>query len=296
MLSYRSTPAIPLLSPILTKHNIRLVVKREDLNHPHVSGNKWWKLKNNLQFVLEQKIQTILTFGGAYSNHLYSTAAACNELGIKSIGVVRGEKITPLNPTLSFCADNNMHLAFVSRSEYDRKTESSFIENLHDQFGSFHIIPEGGSNDLGFSGCVELSKQINTLDFTHVVLAVGTGCTMAGLVAGLPDKEIVGVSVLKNGDFLRDEISSYLSGSYTSKHPKINLLTSYHHGGYAKVTPELQKFISDMENHHDLPLDPVYTGKALYALFQEVAKGNFDNGSAILFLHTGGLQGKFGFK
>jgi len=291
-LQYIETPIHEISDPILTDAGLRLIIKREDLNHPLVSGNKWWKLKYNLSEAKQNNFETLLTFGGAYSNHIYATAAAAHELGFKSIGIIRGEETHPLNPTLTFAREKGMHLHYVSRNDYRDKTSPAFIHDMQNRFGKFYIIPEGGTNHYAIKGCIEFAKIISSVPADYVVLPVGTAGTISGIITGLQGaKQIVGIPVLKNGTFLYDEINHWLKIFSSASYGNWSLLTSYHHGGYAKTTPALLQFIAMMKDKHDLPLDPVYTGKLLWAVFEEIKKGNFKRGSTILAIHTGGLQG-----
>jgi 1-aminocyclopropane-1-carboxylate deaminase len=290
-LSYTETPVQEIQNELLEKKEIRLLVKREDLNHPFVSGNKWWKLKYNLLEARRQNVSTIITFGGAYSNHIYATAAASSELGLKSIGVIRGEE-TSQNPTLNFAKSCGMDLIFVSRELYRTKNEKSFIEKLKDQFGAFYLIPEGGTNMLALKGCEEFSQTFKTVSFDQLFIPVGTGGTISGLIAGMPhEKTITGVAVLKNGEFLLNEITNSLRNYSETSYENFRVMPEYHHGGYAKVSPSLLSFIREMYTKHDLPLDHVYTGKMFWALFEEIKKEKIPKGSTVLAIHTGGLQG-----
>jgi 1-aminocyclopropane-1-carboxylate deaminase len=292
LLTYSTTPVQEIHHSVLKETGIQLLVKREDLNHPFVSGNKWWKLKYNLEEAVRQK-KKILTFGGAYSNHLYATAAAARELDIESIGVVRGELTLPLNHTLSFVKEKGMTLEFVSREKYKSKNSNGFVDELKNKFGDFYLIPEGGTNSLAIKGCIEFAQQLKAIKHDCLLLPVGTGGTIAGLIIGFEGKKnIIGVSVLK-GEFHDHEISQLLQAETKSDHTYGNwsVLTSYHHGGYGKVTRELMEFMHVMKETHDLPLDAVYTGKLLWAVMEEVKKGSFTRGTTILALHTGGLQG-----
>jgi 1-aminocyclopropane-1-carboxylate deaminase/D-cysteine desulfhydrase-like pyridoxal-dependent ACC family enzyme len=292
LIPYSPTPIQEIHLPLLEEAGVQLLVKREDLNHPFVSGNKWWKLKYNLEEAI-RSTKTILTFGGAYSNHLYATAAAAFELEIQSIGIVRGELTLPLNHTLSFVKEKGMRLEYVSREKYRTKTSPEFIAELKERFGDFYSIPEGGTNSLAIRGCIELAQQLKTVRHDCLMLPVGTGGTIAGLILGFErKKKIIGVSVLK-GDFHYDEISQFIRTETKSGDPYENwsMLSSYHHGGYGKVSNELLEFIQKMREIHNLPLDPVYTGKLLWAVMEEVKKGSFARGTTILALHTGGLQG-----
>jgi len=263
-------------------------MKREDQNHPFVSGNKWWKLKYNLEEGLKAGHSTLLTFGGAYSNHIYATAAAAHELGLRSIGIIRGEETLPLNPTLSFAKASGMQLHYVSREVYRSKAELSFIEQLHKQFGDFYMIPEGGTNKLAVIGCAELATQISTeVDFDYLCLPVGTGGTIAGMIEGLDkSKKIIGFPVLKAANFLEDEIRKY-----TSKN-NWQLLYDYHYGGYAKRTNALTEFMDQFEKEFNIPLDPIYTSKMMFGIMDLIKKNFFESGTTILVIHTGGLQGR----
>lgn len=292
MLHYQQTHLQEIHHASLKKAGVNLIIKREDLNHPHVSGNKWWKLKYNLLDAIQKDYKTILTFGGAFSNHLFAAAAASHEVGLKSIGIIRGEKTLPLNPTLQFALNHEMQIHYISREQYREKLKEEFIDNLHREFGAFYLIPEGGSNPLAVKGCAEFAEtELSNINYDYLCLPVGTGGTMAGIICGLQDrKNIVGIAVLKNGGFLKEDIKKFSEDFSGKSFQNWSLLTHYHHGGYAKFTPELLAFIAEMKLLHNLPLDPVYTGKLLWAVMKEIEKGYFKRGSTILVLHTGGLQ------
>ena len=288
---YKKTPLIELKSKLFDKADISLFVKREDLNHPHISGNKWWKLKYNVERAVQDGHTTLLTFGGAYSNHLYATAAVANETGLKSIGVVRGEETLPLNPTLTFVKSKGMQLHFTNRENYKKKNDAEFIQSLARDFGNFYLIPEGGTNELAVKGCEEWAHQLDEeLSFDYLCLPVGTGGTMSGMVNVLSEKKIVGFSSLKGGAFLNDEIRRWVNHNINNWRVE----TNYHFGGYAKVTKELSEFIAAFEAEHNIPLDPVYTAKMMFGIFDLINKKTFERGSKILALHTGGLQGRSG--
>ena len=293
LLLYHSTPVQEISDhPAALKAGVRLLVQREDLNHPFISGNKWWKLKYNLLEASRQNFKTILTFGGAYSNHIYATAAATRESGFKCIGVIRGEESREMNATLTFAKDQGMELYPVSRADYRSKGDPAFINSLHQLFGEFYVIPEGGSNIQGIKGCSEFAvEHLSKVPFDHLFLPVGTGGTLAGIVAGLQgNKKVSGVSVVKGGGGLATDIGKMIMDFYGTDPGNWQLLTEYHQGGYAKVTPELLSFISQMKDL-GLPLDHVYTGKLLLAVIREIEMGSFSRGSTILVVHTGGLQG-----
>jgi 1-aminocyclopropane-1-carboxylate deaminase len=295
MISYSETPIQEISHPIFEKAGIRLLVKREDLNHPLISGNKWWKLKYNLSEAVHRESKTILTFGGAYSNHIFSTAAAVKEIGLKCIGVIRGERIEPLNYTLAFAEKSGMQLKFVNREDYRKKNEGNFIASLREQYGDFFLIPEGGTNDLAMKGCEEFTREkLSQLSFDTLMLPVGTGGTIAGIISAFEgSKEVIGVSVLKNGEFLNTDIKNLLAKYSAKDYGTWSVLTSYDHGGYAKVTKELLDLVRAMNQKHNLPLDTVYTAKLIWAALREIERGRFPRGTTVLALHTGGLQGKY---
>lgn len=293
MLLYQHTPVQQIQVPVAEAAGIQLLIKREDLNHPTVSGNKWWKLKHNLVEARRQKHEALLTFGGAYSNHIFSTAAAARELGLKSIGIIRGEATLPMNPTLTFAKSCGMELKYVSRDEYKHKTEDQFIKSLHEEFGEFYLIPEGGTNALAVKGCAEFSREVLAgIKFDYLCLAVGTGGTVAGILRGLNrESNVIGFSALKGGSFLEDEVRNMLSASGDDKVHTWRIETHYHFGGYGKQTRELAEFIAHWDGQ-GVPLDPVYTSKAWYGIVDLTKSGYFKRGSTVLFLHTGGLQGR----
>ncbi len=289
-------PLQQLEHPLLQQHNITLWVKREDLLHPHISGNKWRKLKYNLQEAQANGHKTILTFGGAYSNHIAATAAAGAEFGFKTIGIIRGEEHLPLNPTLQFATEQGMELHYISRELYRRKNEPDFIAELAEKYNQPYVVPEGGTNLLAVKGCTEIVEDI-PIKYDVICCASGTGGTIAGIIAGLAgQKQVLGFPALKGGDLLEDEIEQ-LVYSYSGQHyQNWQLITDYHFGGYAKMKPELLQFIHDFKTNHSIPLEPVYTGKLFYGLFDLIAKGYFAEGTRIVAIHTGGLQGNAGFK
>jgi len=289
------SPIQLIQSELLRKRKIKLYIKREDLLHPIVSGNKWRKLKYNLKHAIDSQKSPIITFGGSFSNHLYATAGACHALGIPSIGIVRGE-IDSENPTLKFCLSHNMNLIPCSRSDYREGQQSQSFKNLLSAYPTAHVVPEGGTNELALVGIAELWEEIKTQfrnapEFT--CLPVGTGGTAAGLLSNMPeDCLLVGYSALKT-DHLYNEVCNLLG--ITSR---INLYikTQYHFGGYGKTDFSLLSFIRNFEKEHNIPLDPIYTGKAMYGLMADIEQGKFPPGSTLLFIHTGGLQGINGVK
>lgn len=289
-----STPIQKLDLPFLKQKDIEVFVKREDLNHHLISGNKLRKLKYNLEAAKEAGHETLLTFGGAFSNHIYATAAAGKEYGFKTIGIIRGEEHEPLNPTLSFAKEQGMQLHYLDRTRYRLKNSGIVLNDLKNRFGSYYLIPEGGTNDLAIKGCLELLSD-DEKQFSHYCLSVGTGGTIAGLIQSLAGKgQIVGFSALK-GEFLEVEINSLFRQFDYPEFDNWSVNQDYHFGGYAKVTEELIDFIKTMEADYELPLEPIYTAKALFGILDMVENGKFEKANKILFIHTGGLQGRAGF-
>jgi len=284
-LSYTQTPVTEIFNDLLSEAGIRLLIKREDLNHPRVSGNKWWKLKYNLADMLDSGKNHILTFGGAFSNHIYAVAAAAHELELESTGIIRGEEVTPLNPTLQFASGSGMKLHYVSRAQYRSKLDAEFIHDLEKKFGDFYLIPEGGSNELAVQGVSEFASQLDP-NFDYICCPVGTAGTLAGIIRGLRGtKNVVGFSALKNGAFLYEEVRRF-----EDTYQNWEIRTEYDHGGYAKSTQALDEFIEDFRTQHHIPLEFTYTGKMMWGVFDLAKKGYFDRGSTVLALHTGGIH------
>lgn len=277
---------------------VRIFVKRDDLIDELVSGNKWRKLKFNLEEAKRRKNLAVLTFGGAYSNHLVATAKAGNLAGIATIGIVRGDELTPeSNSTLQQCHEFGMQLVFVSREEYGMRNDKQYLDELHGEYENVYIVPEGGANFYGMMGCQEIWKELGEFVPDEVVVAAGTGTTTAGLLMGAPEHtKILAVSSLK-GDFMTGEIRHKLMYSFfdedlvDERMTSLRILDDSIFGGYGKTTPELLEFISFIEEEYLLPLDKVYTAKAFYQLMKEIEKGTYTPGMQILFVHTGGLQG-----
>lgn len=293
MLQLYKEPFIQEIEDQLFKDKgLRVYIKREDQIHPTVSGNKWRKLKYNLHEAKTQGHDTLLTFGGAYSNHIYATAAAAHEAGFKSIGIIRGEELVdkPLNKTLSFATEQGMQLVFVDREAYRQKSESNFIKTLEEEYGKFYLLPEGGTNNLAIKGCEEILCD-NDKQYDIVCCAVGTGGTISGIIAAsLRDQHVLGFSALK-GDFLKSEVQILLENYSAKKFKNWSINTDYHFGGYAKTNHELLDFITDFEQRHHVPLDQVYTGKMMFGIYDLISKNHFRSGAKILLIHTGGLQG-----
>ena len=285
----------------LTKKNIALYVLREDLVHPEISGNKWRKLKYNLQEAQNKGYRQLLTFGGAFSNHIAATAAAGREFGFKTIGIIRGEEHLPLNSTMQLAQDYGMVFKFVSRVAYRAKNEDSFITNLKEGFGEFYLVPEGGSNVLAVKGCSEIVNNIN-VDYDVICCACGTGGTIAGIIASLDySKKIIGFPALKGGAFLKEDIQRLLTEYGIEFNCKIEndnwkLITDYHFSGYAKVNQELIRFIKEFRKKHSILLDFIYTGKMVFGLYDMIKNSDQYDNQTIIIVHTGGIQGNKGFE
>jgi D-cysteine desulfhydrase len=276
MLSYQ-----PIIDRFSYK-GYRVSVLRLDLLHPQISGNKWFKLTYNLEQAKHENKDTILTFGGAFSNHIAATAFACKEAGLKSIGIIRGEAPPTGNPTLSFAQKNDMELHFVSREEYKLKHESLYLKKLEQQFPDCYIIPEGGDNALGQKGCEEILNE-KTDPYHSVFCACGTGTTFKGIARSLKaHQHVTGINVLKY--------------EATSDLPRSVILNQYHCGGYAKHTPELLDFKVRFEKQFNIPLDFVYTAKLFFAVFDLIDRDELTPDENILIVHSGGLQGNEGYK
>ncbi len=262
-------------------------MRREDLIHPFISGNKFRKLKYNLLQAKLENHDTLITFGGAFSNHIAATAFAGREYGFKTIGIIRGEELESkilINPTLKFAQECGMQFKFVTRDSYRHKADLNFIENLKLEFGNFYLIPEGGTNEFAVQGCQEiLSPKDSEYDF--VCCSVGTAGTISGLInSSLPHQKVLGFPALK-GDFLNDEICKF------ARNQNWELITDYHFGGYGKVNAELITFINKFYSDNQIPLDPIYTAKMVFGVLDLINKNYFPEYSKILLIHTGGIQG-----
>jgi 1-aminocyclopropane-1-carboxylate deaminase len=265
----------------------QLSLKPEFRIHPTVSGNKFRKLKYNIQAVIDGHFEGILTFGGAFSNHIAATAAAGKDLNIPTVGIIRGEELVDnldSNPTLSYAKACGMHLEFISRAAYRQKTEDLFLQDLQKKHPNFYILPEGGTNALAIAGCKEILTE-DDHEFDVICCAVGTGGTISGLInSSLPHQKIIGFPALK-GAFIREDICKFAQQS------NWDLCHEYHFGGYAKVNLELIQFINKFKQEFKLSLDPIYTGKMMYGIFDLIQNGFFSKSAKILAIHSGGLQG-----
>ncbi len=294
MLPSYPTPYQTIDLPASRERDIRITVKRLDQKHPEIPGNKWYKLHYNIKEAIRQGQRQILTFGGAYSNHIQATAAAAKLSGLKAIGVIRGEQITPPNPTLAYALAAGMELHYLSRTDYRQKTCALILDRLRQAYGDFYLIPEGGTNALAIRGAQEILEE-SDFGYDLICTSIGTGGTMTGLLAAAKaSQKVMGFSALK-GDFIHKEIQNLLRQYHIDPACTYENITGYHFGGYAKFTPELIQFMQSFTRKTGIPLDPIYTGKMMFGLVDLLQKNKIPEGTKILALHTGGLQGIKGF-
>ena len=274
---------------LFTEKKVSVIMARLDKIHPIVSGNKLFKLHYFLEESIRHNQKTILSFGGAYSNHLVATAYACKLAGIACIGIVRAERPATVSHTLKLCETYGMQLHFISREAYYSKDSLPFIEQLTNQFGEFTLIPEGGYHPLGAAGAALIMDRISGAKATHVCTAVGTATTLAGLLKNRINNEtVIAVPVIKNMNDIAERLL-YLGNTKELNNPVI--FDNYHFGGYAKRTTGLISFMNDFFLKHAVPTDFVYTAKMMYAVIDKINAGYFAEGSTVICLHTGGLQG-----
>jgi 1-aminocyclopropane-1-carboxylate deaminase len=277
--------------PLLDQYQIELWMKRDDLLHPIISGNKWRKLKYSLHHALSSGADTLISMGGAYSNHLHALAYAGKALGLNTTGIIRGEQPKTLTPALCDMQNWGMKLKFISRSDYRLLRQYKGCHDLPGLKPGEYWLPEGGAQALALNGVAEL---VNEIDVAYDILCVpcGTGATLAGMINAVPNQvSVIGFAALKNAGFLRTDVESLLP--HPSANWQINL--DYHFGGFAKINTELMAFITKFEHKTGIPLEPLYSGKMMYALYDLIAKHSFNPGQRIIAVHTGGLQGKRGY-
>lgn len=280
----KNVPIEKLDLRFFTEKEIELNILRTDLLHPIISGNKWYKLKYNLVEAKKENKKTILSFGGTYSNHLHALAYCGHIMQIETIGIVRGEAVS--NATLEDCKRWGMQHIFVDRQQYRNRNEKEYLTYWQKKFPMAYIIPEGGCNSLGVLGAKDILNNINLEKIQHIVCPVGTGTTLAGILAYVPKHiKVWGVTAIKNGAYLKEAINQYTTNHH------FELLTEYHFGGFAKTNSELTEFVSNFFNNTHIPLDKVYNAKAMYALVELCFKNEIDKSSSALYIHTGGLQG-----
>jgi 1-aminocyclopropane-1-carboxylate deaminase len=285
------SPLQSLQHPLLERHRLRLWIKRDDLLHPRISGNKWRKLKYVLRQALTEHAQGLLSFGGAWSNHLHALAAAGRELGLPTLGVVRGEPEYATNATLADARAWGMALRFVSRQDYHRRQDPDWLAALAASHSGFYLIPEGGSTALALPGVAELWRELPAVD--QVILPVASGGTLAGLLTARPaGTRITGYAVLKGAGWLARTVSALYPPATLD--PGWQLRLEHHGGGYAKCPAQDRQRILELAAELSVPLEPVYSGKAMLGLFRDIEAGRYPAGSRLLFVHTGGLQGARG--
>ncbi len=278
---------IPTQKIQLNVNSVSVFIKREDLIHSIISGNKFRKLKYNLVQAKAENHKTLLTFGGAFSNHIAAVAFAGKESGFKTIGIIRGDELKSKideNPTLKLAQECGMQFEFITRESYRHKNEVGFLDDLKQKFNDFYLVPEGGTNKFAVKGCEEiLTKEDSQYDF--ICCAVGTGGTISGIINSiLPHQKVLGFPALK-GNFLKDEIRNF------AKNKNWELIAAYPFGGYGKITPELIHFMNQFYLETKIPLDPIYTAKMVFGVIDLVQKNYFPENSKILLIHTGGIQG-----
>ncbi|MGF1534494.1 MAG: 1-aminocyclopropane-1-carboxylate deaminase/D-cysteine desulfhydrase [Bernardetiaceae bacterium] len=283
----------PPATPLLQQNGVRLWLKRLDLSHPQLSGNKWYKLWHNLTAAQAQGHTRLLTFGGAYSNHIVATAKAGELFGFQTIGLIRGEENLPLNPALRRAKQSGMALVYISRGTYRLRHDPEWLASLPERFGAHYLIPEGGSNGLALEGCRHILTSEEYAHFDHVAVSMGTGGTLAGLLLGSTrPNQIMGFSSLKGGGFLRESVREHLAdyARIFGREPAVpswQLHTDYALGGFAKRPPELLRFLQDVEQAYGIALEGVYVGKLLYGLLDMIEAGHFPVGSDVLAVVTG---------
>lgn len=284
-------PECPIQA-VVNQNGIQIDVLREDLNHALIQGNKFRKLKYNLMEAKRQKMETLLTFGGAYSNHIHATAAAAKSFGFKSVGFIRGEELAhkDLNPTLKEAEEMGMTLNFISRKEYRDITQNADYHELKLRFPNAYILPEGGSNEFAVRGCEEILDS-RTKAYDYICLPIGTAATMAGVIrASQEHQKIIGFPALKDSNFLKNNIEKYTSRR------NYEIINAYHFGGYAKFTEVLIRFVQNFYFEFKIPIEPIYTGKAFFGVMDLLKNDYFYQNSKILIIHTGGLQGLKGLE
>lgn len=281
------SPVVPLRDERLDRTGVRVLLKRDDLIHAELPGNKWRKLRHNLSAARDQGHDTLLTFGGAYSNHIRATAAAGHYFGLRTIGVIRGEEHVPLNPSLAYAVGRGMRLTYLDRTTYRNKHDAAVVAELRRRWGRFYLLPEGGSNALAVRGCTELPAEI-VEEFEVICCAVGTGGTLAGIAAGLrPGQRAIGVSALKGGQFLAEQVRQLQREAVGAATTNWHLEYGYHCGGFARSTPQLAAFARDFAARHGLEPEGVYVAKLLLGLYDMVERGSFDAGTTIVAVVTG---------
>ncbi len=283
-----------IIEPFIQEQGIELYLKRDDLLHTIISGNKWRKLKYILEHALALNTHKIISMGGAYSNHLHALAYVGKLLGIQTEARIRGERPEILNPSLTDMQAWGMHLEFISRRDYRLLRECKDYNTLPALQRGEYWLPEGGAMILALQGVAELVAEID-LNYDVLCVPCGTATTLAGIVSAAPDnKQVIGFAALKGAAYLNDEVNSLLKNT-TCHNDKWFIQLQYHFGGFAKITPDLLQFIQQFEQRQRVKLEPIYTGKMLYGIYDLISQGYFKSGQRIIAVHTGGLQGNRGF-
>ncbi|ROS01314.1 1-aminocyclopropane-1-carboxylate deaminase [Sinobacterium caligoides] len=296
---FSPTPVVPLSAALFDDKGVRVSVKRLDLLDAEISGNKWYKLKHNLAAAQRQGAQCIVSFGGAYSNHIHALASAGRRLGVQTVGIIRGEAPPTLNPTLADAEAWGMQLQFISRSDYRRKAEPDFLADLQQRYSHSYVVPEGGANALGIQGCGDIMREIEGQvdDCDVVMVPVGTGGTMTGMSAAVTSKaRVLGIAVVNAYAGLYADIERGLAQAAEPPLAGWQLLDGFHGGGYAKVDEPLARFLREFEQAHGIAIEPVYSGKMFKALFTLIENDFFPRGSHIVAVHSGGMQGLRGMR
>lgn len=287
LLSGNPSPLIELRDERLAGSGVALWLKRDDLIHPLIPGNKWRKLVPNLNVALAQGHHTILTFGGAWSNHIRAVAAAGSLLGIKTIGIIRGEEHLPLNPVLDEARQRGMYLSYLDREAYRNKASDGCLDAIRERFGEFYLLPEGGTNTLAVRSCRHVPREVS-IDFDVICCAVGTGGTLAGIAAGLEvGQRAIGFSALKGGHFLAEEVRELQRTAFGATVGRFEIETRYHFGGFAKRAPALDSFSRDFFERHAIALESSYVAKMMYGVFDMAYRGEFPRETRVIAVITG---------
>lgn len=281
------SPMVELEDDLLARRGVRVYLKRDDLIHPEFPGNKWRKLKYNIEAARKSGAKTLLTFGGAYSNHIRATAAAGHYFGFDTIGIIRGEEHLPLNESLAYATRNGMRVSYLDRATYRDKVSSRVLASLREEFGDFYLIPEGGSNSHALAGCREVVDEID-VEFDVICCPCGTGGTLAGISSTLSgQRRALGFSVLKGGQFLADDMRKMQIEAFGAASENWSIDYDFHMGGFARRKPELVSFMDNFEARHGLKLEWVYVAKMMYGIFSLVESAAFAPGSVLVAVVTG---------